>query len=94
MIKLSYSEAMQIQTRQLVWYRQAIGRKGIKAIRQATSACPDNIHPDKPISIFEINMLVPRGACFERHIFYWPSTQDPTRMDWYKAHENNKLYSC
>lgn len=59
---------MLIQRAQMVWYRQHIGLSGIRTIRANTKPCPDNIHPNKPISIFEINNLVPRGGDFEHLI--------------------------
>ena len=44
--------------------RKAVGRSGIRAIREKTS-CPVDINPNEPLSIFIINKLVPRGSAFE-----------------------------
>lgn len=83
MFTMTYNEAMLIQRAQMVWYRQAIGRKGIKAIRARTLPCPGN--PDKPMSICDINALVPRGGCFETYITHIPWTRDPTTLAWHDA---------
>ena len=91
-MKMTYRQALEIQERQLVWYRQAIGRQGVKAIRNRTKPCPDN--PDKPISVSEINDLVPRGGSFERYITKTSHKKDPLTFHWYKAMENDKLYSA
>lgn len=85
LIKLSYNEAMTIQRAQMIWYRQMIGRNGIKAIRAKTKPCPLDKHPDEPLSIFEINRLVPRGADFERYIKNRPKEIDQTRISWHNA---------
>jgi len=83
MITLTYNEAMTIQNSQLKFYRQFIGRSGVKAIRAQTKPCPGN--PDKPMSIFVINELVPRGGDFERYIKGFPETYDKTRLAWANA---------
>ena len=84
MFTMTYNEAMTIQRAQMVWYRQAIGRRGCKAIRKATS-CPPDLDPNEPISIFKINELVPRGGDFENLAKYKYHTVDPTRMGWHDA---------
>ena len=91
MVKMTYRQAIQIQERQMVWYRQAIGRRGIKAIRQRTIPCPGD--PDNPVHVTAINSLVPRGAEFEKYIRNI-GKRDPLTYYWYKAMEDNKLYSC
>ena len=63
MIKLTYRDAMNIQHAQMMYYRQRIGRQGIKAIRSATKPCPGD--PDALQPVIEINRLVPRGGDFE-----------------------------
>lgn len=62
---LSYQEAMKIQRAQMAWYRQRIGRKGIKWIKKMTMKCPAHYHPCQPLDIGIINVLVPRGGDFE-----------------------------
>ena len=83
MFLMTYNDAMTIQRAQMAWYRQAVGRSGIKAIRAATRPCPGN--PDEPMDICNINDLVPRGGCFERYIRGYPESSDPTRMAMYDA---------
>ena len=95
MIKLSYNEAMRIQEKQLVFYRQAIGYRGLKELRAKTKPCPADLNPDTPISVSKINDMIPRGCAFEwirdkrkRH----PMTYDPIRYSFYEAMEKGKLY--
>ena len=83
MIKLSVNEALNIQRAQLVWYRQAIGRRGVEAIMAKTRL--PNINPDEPVSIFIINDHIPRGGSIEGLRMTAPKTYDPTRMGWYNA---------
>ena len=90
MVKMTYRQAIQIQERQMIWYRQAIGREGIRAIRKRTTACPGD--PDEPMYIRDINNLVPRGADFELYITNI-GKRDPLTYFWYKAMEDDKLYS-
>jgi len=88
---MSYNEAMEIQTRQLAWYRHSIGRKGVKQIRHKTR-CPADLDPNKPIFIGIINELVPRGGYFEQ-IHFGKGTQDPNALSWYDAMKSGKIYS-
>jgi hypothetical protein len=81
--EMTYNEAMTIQRAQMAWYRRTIGRQGCKAIRQHTKPCPGN--PNKPMSIIEINGLVPRGGCFESYIKTYPKDIDPTRAAMHNA---------
>ncbi len=83
--ELSYTEAMVIQRAQMVYYRQLIGRSGCKTIRANTSPCPADTHPDKPISVIEINELVPRGCNFEYLIRSYPKDRDQTTSAWHSA---------
>ena len=83
MFTMTYNEAMTIQRAQMVWYRQAIGRKGIKAIRARTRPCPGN--PDEPMRVSDINALVPRGGSFETYICRIPWTRDETTLAWHDA---------
>ena len=79
-MKMTFNEALTIQRAQMAYYRQRIGRKGIKAIRKAT-IFPNDIEPDKPMFIGDINGLVPRGGCFERYIrLYRQISIDPTNL--------------
>lgn len=90
---MTYRHALQIQWRQMIWYRQAIGRRGIKAIRARTKPCPAGMHPDDMVFVGDINALVPRGASFERYVRRMPRNPDPMMFHWYKAMEKGKLYS-
>jgi len=85
MILLSYQEAIKIQTAQIAYYRQIVGREGILKIRQNTKPCPPDIHPEHPVSIFIINELVPRGGAFERLIRHKPREYDNLRGSWHNA---------
>jgi len=67
---MTYNEALRIQRAQLYFYRKHIGRWGIRVIRHNTSPCPKGIHPEEPISVIDINELVPRGGAFEKLINY------------------------
>lgn len=90
MFDMSYNEALRIQRSQMVWYRSAIGLRGIRIIKARTLPCPADIHPDEKISIFTINKLVPRGGSFERLFCYGrrykkpPSTilDEDVKMAW------------
>lgn len=84
---ISYSKALRIQRAQIAWYRQVVGRKGVKQIMKNTKPCPAGIHPDEPISIFLINNLVPRGGAFE-HLFgckKFKTESDPTNLAVHEA---------
>lgn len=65
---MTYNNAMCIQRAQLAYYRQLLGYKGYKYIRNKTLPCPANVHPDMPLDIFTINALVPRGGDIEHYI--------------------------
>lgn len=85
MIKMTYNDAMTIQRAQLAYYRQHIGRAGVKAIRRATKTDP-NLNPEEPISVLRINELVPRGGQFERYCHpRKPGSSDPTNYDLHNA---------
>jgi len=81
-METTVNKALLIQRAQMVWYRQSIGRAGIRAIRAQTSL--PNVNPDVPISVFDINSCIPRGGCFESHIKKFNRT-DPTTMAWHNA---------
>lgn len=93
MIAITYNEAKAIQERQLVYYRQRIGRVGLKAIRIRT-LCPVDMNPDEPLSIFIINKLVPRGTSIENLCRYRPDTSNDLGYYWHNAMENGKIYSA
>lgn len=65
MVKLSYNTAIRIQTAQMYWYMARLKRTGVRVLRDRTLPCPPDIHPDDPISVLLINMLVPRGGTIE-----------------------------
>jgi hypothetical protein len=92
MFEMTYNEAARIQRAQMVWYRQAIGRKGVQAIKRATT-CPPDLNPDEPISIFRINELVPRGGSFESLLTNRHPAADPTTMAWHDAITRGLVYS-
>jgi len=48
----------------MVFYRNLIGRAGVKKIKSMT-ICPQNINPNEKMKVSEINGLVPRGGQFE-----------------------------
>jgi hypothetical protein len=77
MFKMTFNEAMTIQRAQMVYYRQSIGRKGIKAIRRRTH-CPADLDPNEPISCSDMFHLVPRGGAFEGLIRHRPQEYDNT----------------
>jgi len=63
---MTVNEALLIQRAQLAWYRQAIGRAGVKAIRARTKL--PNVNPDVPIPVAKVNEYIPRGGCFEAYV--------------------------
>jgi len=83
---MTYNEAMLIQRAQMCFYRQRIGRKGIKAIK-AKTICPADINPNQKIQVWKINELVPRGADFEH--YYTPNRfnieHDNNNCAWHDA---------
>jgi hypothetical protein len=91
-MKMTYNEAMNIQQAQAVYYRQSIGRAGIKAIK-ARTFCPADLNPNEPIFIGTINGLVPRGGCFETYIRHIPVEYDGTKHAWHDAMRAGKIYS-
>jgi len=84
MFEMTFNEALTIQRAQMVYYRQSIGRKGVKAI-MAKTIYPVDIQPDKLMNISDINELVPRGGSFEDLFFYRPSEYDHSNMAWHDA---------
>ena len=80
---MTIREAILIQNAQLAYYRQSIGRKGIKLIRRSTSI-PDDISLDIPIDISIINEMIPRGGAIEYYIKSYKHN-DPTNEALYKA---------
>lgn len=83
MFKMTYNKAMVIQRAQMAFYRQAIGRSGCKAIRQATT-CPSDLNPNELMFVIDINKLVPRGRNFEA-LIRRRGPDDPTNYDWHNA---------
>jgi hypothetical protein len=83
-IKLSYNKALLIQRAQIVYYRQSIGRQGVKKIR-ANTHCPEDLNPNIPICVSEINKLVPRGGDFERLLRHRPSEYDHLALYYHNA---------
>ena len=78
MITMTFNEALNIQRAQLVYYRQSIGRKGVKSIMSRTKY-PVDLQPDVPMPVRIINELVPRGADFEALLFHRPSEYCPVK---------------
>ena len=64
MITMTFNKALQIQRSQMCFYRQMVGRKGIKYIKERT-IYPHDINPNEEIPVSDINRWVPRGAQFE-----------------------------
>jgi len=91
MFKMSYQEAIKIQTAQIAYYRQSLGRKGILKIRHNTKPCPTNIHPEEPVSVTTINELVPRGGSFESLIRHRPIEYDNLSTSWHSAIRRNLI---
>jgi hypothetical protein len=83
MFKMTYNEAMIIQRAQMAYYRQRIGRAGVKAIHKGTT-CPEDLNPNELLNVSYINELVPRGADFE-NLFRWFGPSDPTNYDMHNA---------
>lgn len=85
-----------LQERQILWFRQGIGRQGIKQIRSQTKPCPEHINPYEPIDIFIINRLVPHGFNLEYKAILLSIKKkpnyDPLRKFWHEAMETGKLY--
>ena len=81
--KMTINEALTIQRAQLAWYRQAIGRAGVKAIRARTKL--PNINPDKPMFIGDVNKYIPRGGSFEPDIRQkaFRSIRDHEALSWH-----------
>ncbi len=85
MFYMSYNEAMIIQRSQMVFYRNLIGRPGIKAIKAETKSCPKNLNPDEQIKVREINGLVPRGGSFERYKNFHGQSVCENSLSWHDA---------
>ncbi|RJR07947.1 hypothetical protein C4588_06260 [Candidatus Parcubacteria bacterium] len=83
MFELSYNQAATIQRAQMVYYRNLIGRKGVKAIK-AKTGYPD-FDPDKQVNAGIINELVPRGGDFEQLINYRGQKSCPDAGSWHDA---------
>lgn len=84
-MKMTYREALAIQWQQMLWYRQLIGLKGIRAIRKATKPCPYYVNPDEPIDVIRINSWIPRGGDFEKYIRHTKTEKDPLTIHFYTA---------
>lgn len=91
-MKMTYNEAINIQQAQAVYYRQLIGRKGMKEIRKRTF-CPVDLNPNEPIFTGDINKIVPRGGSFEALICKRPILYDPYKNAWHNAIRCGKIYS-
>ena len=89
-ITLSIKDALFIQECQILWYRMAIGRQGIKAIRKRTNI-PANLDINKQRNVIEINKYIPRGGTFEGYIKK-PGKCDCLNINWYNAKREGKLY--
>ncbi len=85
MFFMSYNEAMIVQRSQMIFYRNLIGRPGIKAIKSETKSCPKDLNPDDQIKVSEINELVPRGGSFERYINRHGQYVCKDRSSWHDA---------
>ena len=83
MLKMTYNEAMVIQRAQMAYYRQNIGRAGVKAIHKATT-CPEDLNPNELLDVSYINELVPRGGSFE-NLSKRFGPNDPTNSAWHDA---------
>jgi hypothetical protein len=90
MFEMTYNQAKTIQDAQLVYYRQSIGRAGVKKIRSATF-CPSDLDPNKMERVSFINTLVPRGGAFEHLETYRPKNTNDA-YDWHNAIRNGKIY--
>ncbi|MCP3927285.1 MAG: hypothetical protein GY714_32405 [Desulfobacterales bacterium] len=85
MFTMTYNEAMVIQRAQLVYYRNLIGRAGVKKIRAMTK-CPVDINPSEQMRVSEINALVPRGGSIESLVKYKPGKKScPNSSAWHDA---------
>ncbi len=84
MFTMTYNEAMLIQRAQLVYYRNLIGRAGVKKIRAMTK-CPVDINPNEQMRVSKINLLVPRGGSIEALINYKGQKSCPNNIDWDNA---------
>lgn len=84
MFTMTYNEALTIQRAQMVYYRNLIGRAGVKAIRGKTFY-PVDINPDEQMPISKINNLVPRGGSFENLINYHGQKSCPNNSAWHNA---------
>lgn len=92
MIKITYNEAVAIQAEQAAFYRRRIGRRGWKNMINATVPCPPDLNPDKLISVFEINKLVPRGGWFENQFWGNGKTRGDDLYYLCQAMKSNKIY--
>jgi len=81
---MTYNEAMTIQRSQMSYYRNLIGRAGIKAIK-ARTICPIDINPNELMKVSDINGLVPRGGNFEQYINYHGQKSCPNNSAWHNA---------
>jgi len=84
MFEMTFNEALTIQRAQMAYYRQSIGRKGVKVI-MANTIYPVDIQPDKLMTISDINGLVPRGGSFEVLLSYRPTEYDTNKHAWHDA---------
>ena len=82
---MTLNRALLIQRAQLLYYRQRIGRQGVKLIRSRT-VLPLDLDPNCPTLVGVINGFVPRGGSIEalcdydKRIFI-----DPDTIHWHNA---------
>ena len=84
MFTMTYNEAMIVQRSQMVYYRNLIGREGVKTIRKNIK-CPADINPNEKLNVSYINELVPRGGEFEYLINYHGQKSCPNSSAWHDA---------
>jgi hypothetical protein len=67
MIRITINEALEIQESQVKWYghRYPGGVDALRKVMASKTKIPEGVHRDTPISIFEINRMIPRGGSIE-----------------------------
>lgn len=96
---MTINQAVAVQNAQLNYYRNVLGRKGVKEFQKIAreSLTPDCPNPTKDIFVGEINKYIPRGFAFEnilRQINRRPRQQESIDiiLAWHNAIRNGKTY--
>ena len=88
-MKSTPNRLLTIQRAQIAYYRQSVGRKGIKTIHAWTKL--PNVHPDLEEWISTIGPGIPRGGNFETLLGKRPSQwHTESNIAWSRAIQDGK----